>query len=62
MSDMVPTLFVAAVAPHTGKFMKNGLSVLKEEKICYKIVYHTLCLSSANCQKSRCKDRIYVDE
>jgi len=32
--------------------------ILKEEKMCYKMVYYTLCLSSANCQKSRWK----VDE
>jgi len=34
--NMVPTSHVAAVAPHTGKFIKNdlgGLGVLKEEKL-----------------------------
>jgi len=26
---------------------------LKEEKICYKMVYNTLCLGSANLQRNR---------
>jgi len=44
------------------KIIKTGLSVLKEEKICYKMVYYTSCLGPFNCQKSRWKDSIYVDE
>jgi len=35
---------------------------LKGEKICYKMVYYTLCIGSANRQKSCWKVRIYVDE
>jgi len=49
---------VAVVTPRTDKIIKNGLSVLKEEKICYKIVYYTLCLDSVNRQKSHWKVRI----
>jgi len=58
MPDMIPTSLVADVAPRTGKFIKNGLMCLKEEKICYKMVYyiitpkHKVYLASANCQKS----------
>jgi len=46
MPDMVPTLLVAAVAPRTGKFIKNGLRCFErgESKICYTMVYYTLCL------------------
>jgi len=34
------------LAPRTGKIIKNGLPCfLKEEKICYKIVYYTLYFS-----------------
>jgi len=40
MPDITPT-FAVAVAPRTGKIIKNGLSVLKEEKICYKMEYYT---------------------
>jgi len=52
------------VALRTGKLIKNYLDVfLKEGKICYKMVYCcTLCLGSANRQKLRWKDRIYVDD
>jgi len=49
---MPSTSLVAAVAPRTGKIIRNGLSVFKEEKI-YKIVYYTLCLGSVNRQESR---------
>jgi len=35
---------VVAVAPRTGKTIKNGLNFLKGEKICYKMTYYTLCL------------------
>jgi len=54
MSDMMPTSLVAAVAPRTDYSSKMFLKI--EENICCKI----LCL--ANCQKSRKKVRIYVDE
>jgi len=37
MPDMTVTSFTAAVAPHTGKIIKNDV-FLKEEKICYKMV------------------------
>jgi len=50
----MPTSLVAAVAPRTCKFS----IFLKEENICYKNGYYTLCLGSAKCQKVR----IYVDE
>jgi len=40
MLDMTPTPLVAAVAPRTGKIIKNGLKMaavfLKEEKTFYK--------------------------
>jgi len=37
---MTPTSLAEAVALRTGKIIKNGLPVfLKEEKICYKMVY-----------------------
>jgi len=41
---MSMTSLVAVVPTRTGKFIKNGLVCLflKEEKICYKTVYHTL--------------------
>jgi len=42
MPDMTPTPFAAAIAPRTAKIIKNDLCVLKEEKICYKMVYYTL--------------------
>jgi len=42
----------------TGKIIKNGLSVLKEEKICYKMECYTLCLGSVDRQKSLWKVRI----
>jgi len=35
---------------------------LKEENICYKMVYYTLSLSSANFQKLHWKVKIYLDE
>jgi len=35
---------------------------LKEERICYKMVYYTLYFSLANRQKLRWKVRIYVDK
>jgi len=43
MLDMTPTSFAVAIAPQTGKIIKNGM-FLKEEKICYKMVYSTLHL------------------
>jgi len=39
---MTPTSLVEAVAPRTGKINKNNPVFLKEEKICYKIVYGIL--------------------
>jgi len=47
------TSLLAAVAPRTGIVIKNGLRVmasvfLKEEKICYKMVYYTLHLSQSS--------------
>jgi len=38
ISDMTPTSFAA---PRTGKIIKK----MKEEKICYKMVYYTLYLT-----------------
>jgi len=38
MPDMTPTPLAAAVAPCTSKIIKK---FLKEEKICYKMVYYT---------------------
>jgi len=38
------TSLVAVVAPRTDKIVKNGPVFLKREKICYKMVYYTLCL------------------
>jgi len=46
--DMTTTSLVeaaAAVAPRTGKIIKNSLMFLKKEKMCYKMVYYTLQLS-----------------
>jgi len=46
----------AVVVPCTSKIIKNFLTVfLKEEKISYKMVYHTLHLDIADRQKSRWK-------
>jgi len=43
---MMVTSLVAAVAPRTGKIVKNSLGVVeKEENILYKMVYYTLYLS-----------------
>jgi len=40
------TSLVAAVVPRTGKIIKSGLGVfIKEERICYKMVYFNLYLS-----------------
>jgi len=36
MPDMTPTSLAAAVAPRSGKIIKNGLRG-GEEKICYKM-------------------------
>jgi len=44
MSDMTPISFTAPVAPRTNKIIKNDV-FLKEENICYKIVYYTLYLN-----------------
>jgi len=41
MPDMTSTSLAAAVAPRTGKMIKN-IVFLKEEKICYKMVNYTL--------------------
>jgi len=54
--DMTLTSLVADVAPRTGEIIKNCQNVLKEEKIHYKVVYHTMCL--INYQKSRWKVRL----
>jgi len=35
---------VTAAAARTGEIIKNGPVVFEEEKICYKMVYYTLCL------------------
>jgi len=35
---------VVVVAPRRSKIIKNGLIFLKEETICYKMVYFILCL------------------
>jgi len=43
---MTVTSLVAVVAPRTGKIIKNGPVFLKKEKICYKMVYYTLYLST----------------
>jgi len=42
-----------AIAHRTGKI--DSLDLLKEVKICYKIIRYTLCLGSVNRQKSRWK-------
>jgi len=34
------TSLVVVVAPSTGKIVINGLRILKEETICYKMVIH----------------------
>jgi len=52
---------VEVEAPRTGKISKNGLRVLIEEKICYKIIYYTLYLK-ANRQKLCYQVRIYIYE
>jgi len=43
--DMTPMALAAPVAPRTGKPLKMASAFLKEEKICYQIVYYTLYLS-----------------
>jgi len=52
---------IAAVVPRKANSSKM-VSTFLREKNTYQIVYCALCLSSANCQKSRRKVRIYVDE
>jgi len=42
---MTVTSLVAAVVPCTGKFIKNNLMFLKEEKIYYKMVCFVFTLS-----------------
>jgi len=44
MPDMTPTSFVVAIAPRTGKFIKNGLHVFERRENLLKIVYYILCL------------------
>jgi len=41
---MAMTLLVSVVAPRTGRIIK--IYVFEKEKICFKIVYTTLCQSS----------------
>jgi len=38
---MTMTSLVTIVVPRTGKIIEIGLRFLKEEKICYKMVYYT---------------------
>jgi len=52
------TSLVAVVPPRKAKSSKMASLFLKEEKICYKMVYFILCLGSVNRQKSRRKVRI----
>jgi len=40
MPDMVPTLLVTALAPCTGKFIKNGLSVFEREEHLLQSILH----------------------
>jgi len=42
MPDMMPASLAMAVAPRKGKIIKKWF--LEDEKICYKMVYHTLYL------------------
>jgi len=53
MPDMTSTSLVAAVAARAGKVIKK----FERRKICYKMVYYTLCLGSVNRQKLRSKVR-----
>jgi len=53
------TPFLADVAPRTGKIIKNGRSLLKEKKICYKM-YTTLGIYVKPIVRK--KLRIYTDE
>jgi len=46
------------VAPRTGKIIKNRVEFLKEQRICYKMVYYTVFLGSVNRQKLSWKVRI----
>jgi len=60
---MTLTSLVAAVAPHTGKIIKNLLqNGILHFVFRFSQVYYTLCLGSVNHQKSRWKVRIYTDE
>jgi len=44
-----------ALAPLTGKIIKSASMILKDEKICYKMVYYTLYFGSD-------KVRIYINQ
>jgi len=59
MPDMTLTPLAEAVAPRTSKIINIAFVFLKEEKICYKMIY---CIQngigSVNRQKLRWKVRI----
>ena len=42
MHDMTPWSLRTVVTPDTVRIMKNVPNFLKEDKICYKMVYKTL--------------------
>jgi len=48
MLDMTPTSLAVAIASRTVKIIKNGLRVLKEEKILYGMVYFAFKLSQSS--------------
>ena len=49
-----------AVAPSTGKIMENFPNFLKEDKICYKMVYKTLYFGWSIPEKLRYKVKISI--
>jgi len=60
MPDMMPMSFVAAVAPRTSKFIKNGLNVFeRRENLLQNGISHFVFRFS---QLSSWKVRNYLDE
>jgi len=54
----VMSLVAVAALQVQAKLLKMASVFLKEAKICYIMVYYTLCLDSVNRQKSRWKVKI----
>jgi len=55
MLDITPTPLAAAVAPRTGKIIKNGFRIIERGENLQQMVYYTLRIHSVNREKLRWK-------